>query len=69
MQFTDAVTVAGIPPVAPDLLDACKRALARFVVAQGIPAPIEVEWRETGGTVEFIGHHEGRPFGIAAPKG
>ena len=69
MQFTDAVTVAGTPPVASHHLVAAKRALAQFATEHGIPTPIHVEWSDRGEQVDFICPNDGNPFGIAAPKG
>lgn len=68
MQFTDAVTVAGTPPVTDENLRACKRALVRFAQHHAVPLPLAVEWTETASAVAFIAMKDGQPFGIAAPK-
>ena len=69
MQFTDAVTVAGKPPVAPHHLATCLNQLGKFAWDNNIPTPIRVEWTEHDGIIHFMGTHEGRVFTIGAPKG
>lgn len=69
MQFTDAVVVAGTPPVKVFSLWVAKRLLARFARENGIPAPIEVDWIEDGDVVRFIGRHDGRDFAVEVQRG
>lgn len=68
MQFTDAVTVSGSPPVTPDHLRTCKRLLQDFAKSHDVPLPLTADWEESEGIVQFFAKHEGRTFTIGAPK-
>lgn len=68
MNFTDAVTVSGNPPVTPDHLRTCKRLLAEFAEKNGVPLPVAAEWKEVHGLIRVEAEHEGRTFAISAPK-
>ncbi|MBN7804898.1 hypothetical protein JZX86_05905 [Agrobacterium rosae] len=67
MNFTDAVTVSGNPPVTPDHLRTCKRLLHDFAKSHDVPLPLSAEWQEREGIVRFSAKHEGRTFTIGAP--
>lgn len=68
MNFTDAVNVAGTPPVTPEHLMMCKRLLAEFALENDIPTPVLAEWFEMDGNVHFHASHDGRVFTIGAQK-
>lgn len=68
MNFTDAVTVSGNPPVTPEHLRTCKRLLKEFAEKNGVPLPVNAEWSEAHGLIRIGSEYEGRAFAISAPK-
>lgn len=68
MHINDIVPISGEPPVTPEHLAACKRALAAFADENGMPLPVQAKWWEADGFIGFYGEHEGRLFTAGAPK-